>query len=231
MDFSQFASGLVAGLLSSAIAGALVLYLGYRFVEQRLRLQDASARRRERDFEREQNRASVLGAIHSELEGAAAYLQLMLEALPRGHIPYPGFDITGWPLVSQVVVFTTLRPETIAALTHAYNRMSSANEQLSFLSDLNHGPTAIIATASAAGRREDSEVNAAYQQFLEYRQAVLDGLIERLRDLKPHLDRAIDRVEEDTKRTADVRAAERRYIPREKPGVIDIQAPESPRGP
>ncbi|HEX6702301.1 MAG TPA: hypothetical protein VF101_16360 [Gaiellaceae bacterium] len=225
MVFS-FGSEVAAGFISSAAGGALVLYLGYRFVEQKLRLQDTSARRLERDLEREQARVAVLGAIHSELEGAATLLGVMLAELPQGAIPYPGFDLTGWPLVSQAVVFTTLRQETIEALTHAYNRMSTANEQLRFLSDLNHGPTAIIATANAAGRLADEEVAAAYRQFIGYRDAVRGGLVDRLRDLKGHLDTAIDRVEEDTKRTAEMRARQRIYVPSEQPTVIDVPASE-----
>ena len=40
---------------------------------------------------------------------------------------------------------TTLDPTTIENLSHAYNRMRAANEQLAFLSDITFGPTAIIA--------------------------------------------------------------------------------------
>jgi len=225
VDFSGFISGLLTGLISSAAAGGLVLYLGYRYVEQALRLQDASDRRREVDAQREQNRTSVLGAIHAELQSAAAHLQTLLTQLPTGAIPYPGFDLTGWPLASQAVIFTTLRQDTVEALTHAYNRMTTANEQLRLLSDLNHGPTAIVVTASAAGRLDDPEVAEAYKMFQDHRGAIRAGLIDRLRELKPHLDNAIDRVEEDTRRTADLPASQRHYLFLDPPSVIDV-----PRG-
>jgi hypothetical protein len=38
---------------------------------------------------------------------------------------------------------TTLAAETIENLSHVYNRMRSANDQLGYLTDLTVGPTAI----------------------------------------------------------------------------------------
>ena len=218
-------SGFLSGLISSAVAGALVLYIGYRWVEERLRLQDASDRRRELEMRSDANRTAVLRAVHSELESAAAWLQMLLEQLPTGAVPSPGFDLAALPLVSQAAIFTTLRVETSQALRYAYNRMATANEQLAFLSDLNHGATALVVTALAAGRRSHPEVAAAYKMFEAHRATIRSGLVERLKDLKSYLDAAIDRVEEDTKQTREVPAAQRDYRPAEPPRFMDEITP------
>ena len=160
-------------------------------------------------------------SVHKEPESSAADLQTLLSELPTGAIPYPGLDLTSWPLVSRALIFTTLRSETIDSLTHAYNRMATANEQLAFLSDLNHGPTAILATATAAGRLTDKEASDAYNMFVDYRDKIRSSLIERLKELKPHIDAAIDDVEKDLKRSVEQRAAARRYVSARRVGVIE----------
>jgi hypothetical protein len=52
---------------------------------------------------------------------------------------------------------TTLDPTTIENLSHAYNRMRAANEQLAFLS---FGPTAIIAAQIRASLDEEMAAKA-----------------------------------------------------------------------
>jgi len=101
MDFSGFLSGLFGGFVADFAAGALVLYLGYRIVERRLRLEDRTERLREAEAHREQNLKAVLGSVHTELESNAAQLTTALRELPKGGIPYPLFELTMWPLVSD----------------------------------------------------------------------------------------------------------------------------------
>ena len=125
------------------------------------------------------------------------------------------------------MIFTTLQQDTIEALTHAYNRMKTANDQLEFLADLNHGPTAILVNAVAAGRLDNSEVLTAFDMFREHRDATRQGVIERLTELKPHIDRAIDRVEADTRRAVERPASQRRYLDTGPVGLIDV--PNRPR--
>jgi hypothetical protein len=220
VDFSGFLSGLLSGLVSSAVAGAAVLYLGYRWIEQKLRLQDEADRRRELASQREESRIAALRAVHAELEASAGLLQTLLEQLSVGAVPFPGFDLNFWPLVVQAEIFTTLGHETIFELTSAYNRMKTANQQLAFLADLNHGSTAIMVTATSAGRTGDPEVASAYQGFEDHRHFVRLGLLERLKELKPHLDAAIDRIEADINKRGEVPAAQRAYALSHPPGEI-----------
>lgn len=49
----------------------------------------------------------MLQAVHGELESNAAQLTTALEELPKGGIPYPGFDTIGWPLLAQAPIFET----------------------------------------------------------------------------------------------------------------------------
>jgi hypothetical protein len=46
----------------------------------------------------------VLTAVHSELESSATKVQEWLAVLPKGHIPSPAFDTTGWPLIARMTV-------------------------------------------------------------------------------------------------------------------------------
>lgn len=159
-------------------------------------------------------RQSVLGAVHRELESSAARVQLFLSELPRGGVPYPGFDVTGWPLVAQASVFTTLETETISKLTHVYNRMTSANAQLGFLTDLNHGPTGILVnTVLAEGLDKETPLALkAYELFINHRDSTREMLTDRVTDLKNHLDVAIDAVETELGLRGELPAARRDYI-------------------
>lgn len=109
MDFGGFLSGLLGGFAADVAAGALVLYLGYRFVEKKLRLEERGERTRDAEAQRKQNLAAVLQSVHGELESNAAQLTTALKELPTGGILYPLFDVTMWPLASAPVIFTTLK--------------------------------------------------------------------------------------------------------------------------
>ena len=92
MDFSGFFSGLLGGLIATVIGGALVLYLGYRFIDRKLRLEDESTRRRELEEHRRQNSDVVLRAVYGELEDTAAMLTTALtvslnQGQPGGLLP------------------------------------------------------------------------------------------------------------------------------------------------
>jgi hypothetical protein len=211
----ELATAALAGFASSVLAGALLLWLGYKLVERRLRLEDERDRRQAIEDERTQYRQAVLGAVHRELEHAASQIQEWKGALSGEEygVPDPGLDVGAWPLVTQAAFFTVLQQETIEALTHAYNRMNSVNGQLAFLADLNHGPTAITVNASVAGRLDHAQVNEAFDKFRAHRDAVRGGLVSRLADLKPRLDDAIDAVEAELGLKVQNRAADRHYVP------------------
>jgi hypothetical protein len=146
VDFSTF----LPDILAAIIAGAVVLFVAYIVVEPKLGLLDAKRRRDESEVQRQMIRTAILKAVHREMEDSAARLQERVAALSKDEYPYPGFDLTGWPLVIQIAAFTALEEETITALTHSYNRMRTANQQLAFASDLNYGATAILVTHMTA---------------------------------------------------------------------------------
>lgn len=108
--------------------------------------------------------------------------------------------------------------------------MATANEQNRFLSDLNHGPTAILASTAVAATIGDQRVKDAYDLFLGHRDDVRLGAIERLKDLKPHLDNAIDAVEGELGLAVEHGASQRIYQPDTPVGFIgDAETP--PRHP
>jgi hypothetical protein len=203
------------GFASSVAGGLLVLIAAYFLVENRLHLRDARDRRIEHDLERENIRRSVLQAVLSELQSAAAYLPTWLRELPGGKgIPTPGFDANGWPLVSQVSAITTLDPKTIENLSHSYNRMRSANDQLAYLIDITVGPTAITVAHLRAGLDEEmaKKAHAAHEAWQE---DVRNMLIERCNDLKGFLDKAIDSVEAELGIHESAPSAQRVHVPEE----------------
>jgi hypothetical protein len=222
MDFSGFWAGLFAGLLANLVAGGVLVYLGYRFIDQRFHLAEREERAREAAETRRQNLESVLGAVHGELISNAAQVTTALRTMPDAAqgILYPLFDVAMWPLVTSPAIFTTLREQTITALTHAYNRMTTANEQNAYLADLNHGPTAVLVNVTTAGTPTTPLVQEAYDKFLDLRDYVRRGVIERIQELKGHLDTAIDAVELELARPGEAPAAQRIFEPEMPPGFI-----------
>ena len=200
--------------VAANVAGGLVLLLAaYFLVENRLNLRDARDRRIQQDQERANIRRSVLTAVHFELKSAAGYVQMWLKELPDGKgIPTPGFDVNGWGLVSQVVAITTLDPTTIENLSHVYNRMRSANDQLAFLSDLTFGPTAIVA-AHLRAALDETLAEQALTVHEKWQEDTRNMLIERCENLKMHLDNAIDSVEAELGLEVDEPSAQRAYEP------------------
>jgi chromosome segregation ATPase len=220
--WSVWCNAFLSSFLADVAAGAVLLVAGYLLVERRLHLRERSERRKEAFERRQTTREAILRATHGELESNAALLQTALKELPTGGIPYPGFDVNGWSLVSQIAALTTLQRETIEALALAHNRMNSANEQLQFLSDLNHRRTAILTTAAAAPSLSEPKVQEAYEMFLDYRDTLRNGLIQRLKELKPHIDNAIGAVETELGMASTVIPSQRDYQPATPPGTLPL---------
>jgi hypothetical protein len=208
---ASFWNDFLTNVAASVAAGLVLLYLTYLFIDHRLHLRDRAEREEADRKARAETREAVLTAVLEELQDNAARVQVWLKILPKGHIPYPGFNATGWPLIAQAPVFTTLSAKTVAALTHAYNRMESANEMLAFVADLNHGPTAILVNAMLAEplERKVSLVQEAADKFEAHRDSTREMLIGRVIDLKTTLDNAIDAVESELNRPGPVPAAQR----------------------
>ncbi|MDP9307338.1 MAG: hypothetical protein M3P15_03410 [Actinomycetota bacterium] len=143
-----------------------------------------------------------------------------LAELPKGAILYPLFDLAMWPIIEQAQIFTALSEGTIRMLTPAYNRMRASNDQNAFLSDLNHGSTAVLLSGVTALGIDDDRVKEQYQRFVNHREDLRRGLIDRLRELKPFLDSAIDLVEGDLNIAVERAASQRVYEPATPPGLI-----------
>jgi len=208
---ASFWSDLASGVLTGLIVSALTLLQRGCSSDRRYDLKRLRHDRQTRD----DMRTAVLSAVHRELESNAAHVQTFLRELPKGAVPWPGFDTTGWPLISQAIVFTTLTTGAISELTHAYNRMNSANEQLEFLADLNHGRTAVLVNALLADPldRKVPLANEAHEKFLTHGDSTREMLLGRISDLKGYLDRAIDAVEAELGLEVEVPAAERMFEP------------------
>jgi membrane protein implicated in regulation of membrane protease activity len=215
--WNDFGSNLAASL----VAGVVLLYLTYRYVENRLRLRERAQREADEAEERVQRREAVLTAVLAELEDSAARVGEWLQVLPKTHIPSPGLDTTGWPLIVQVSIFTTLSSKTIQALTHVYNRMRTTNEHLATLTDLNHGPTAILVNSVLAdpAARKVPLAQEAFDAFFDHRESVREMLIERVENLKASIATAIDAVEAELERPGTVPAAERHFV-HEDPSLL-----------
>jgi hypothetical protein len=208
----------LTSFLTNVAAGAVVLFLGYLFVERRLQLREQRDRRAQADAANASIRTATLRSVHAELESNASHLRVCIDALRAGDLPTPGFDVTGWSLLSQVEAFLTLKSETITALTHAYNRMNSANTHLDQVADFDRGQTGMLAVLVAAPHiDENPKVAAAFDEIRTMAGHVREGLIARLEDLKGHLDEAIDAVEGELGIAADVPAAQRVYVSESTP--------------
>jgi hypothetical protein len=222
--------GFLGTLTASVLAGLIVLWLGYLFVERKLRLTDRAHRAADAQEQRRVNREAVLSIVHAELESNADQLT-NLEQLPHEdqRLLYPLFDVSMWPLVTDAPIFTALDRETAEALMRSYNRMNTANEQNAFLNDMHQGRTSITVTMAAAGSMDKELVEETYEKYLGYRDYIRTALIERLQELKPHLDAAIDAVEAELGMTFKHRAAERTYRPDAPPKYAGEGPPRVPR--
>jgi hypothetical protein len=202
-----------SSVAANVVGGLVVLVAAYFLVENRLNLRDARQRQVEQQEEREDIRRSVLTAVLSELNSAAGYVQTWLKELPGGKgIPSPGFDVNGWSLVSQVIAMTTIAPTTIENLSHCYNRMRTANDQLAYLSDITFGPTAILA-AHLRVPLDDEMAAKALSAHEEWQERIRNMLIERCENLKDHLDKAIDSVESELGLEVSEPSTKRVYVP------------------
>jgi hypothetical protein len=202
----------------SLAAGVLVLALGYIAIDRLLGL-------RERVRDEARTRHAVLQIVHGELLHNGSEVTTWREELPTMGIPFPGFELGGWQLVSQMDALLTLSPKTADCLVHAYNRMRSCNEQLTTLRDLVSGASALaVALRVADSVRDDGTNPPPIDAFLaEYRQLKIDlrdGLLRRVDDLEPYLNDAIDAVEHEIQIAAPVPAAQRRFRHTKPPDII-----------
>jgi hypothetical protein len=190
-------------------AGVLVLVIGYIAISWLLGL-------RERARNQKRTRDAVLQIVHGELLHNASEATTWKEELPTMGVPFPGFELGGWGLVSQMDALLSLSPSAADRLVHAYNRMRSCNDQLATLRDLNSGASALnVELHVAAAVRPDGKPTPAMQivihEFEQLKRDTRDALLRRVADLEPYLTDAIDAVEHEIRVAAPVPAAQRLF--------------------
>jgi hypothetical protein len=99
----------------------------------------------------------------------------------------------GWTLVSQVPVFTAIDPDTIDKLMRAYARMPTADELYRHYDDLMYGATAVLAVETIESM-DAAKKEAEGKKFNAHRKVVGERLVERVNELRPHLEDAIARL-------------------------------------
>ena len=70
---------------------------------------------------------------------------------------------------------------------------------------------------AAAQSLDEGPVMELYDKFLAYKAYTRTSLIERINELKPHLDHAIDAVEAERGREVEQKAGQRTYVPEQPP--------------
>jgi hypothetical protein len=213
--------GFLCNVAASVVAGVIVLAIAYWFVEERLSLRERLVRAQEDEEQQRRTREAVLRTVHEELESNAAQLTNAFDVLPKDEalLLFPLFDVSIWPIVSSTGVFASLSPETATALVHAYNRMETANQQNADLLDLSQGRSGILVAMEAASAPDKEPAAKLYARFNAQRSRRRNELLDRLRDVKRHLDTAIDAVEDELGLDLPNKAADRHYVG------------ESPQGP
>jgi hypothetical protein len=183
MSWSDF----VLGGVQNIVAGLVIAAGVYLVVDRKLNL------RRDRDRRAEFVRG-ILEMIRLELTDDVAIVEIMQSSLPQGQLPLPGFQTTCADLVLQAEVFTALSPDTTRKLLFAYNRLQSANELHSTLSEARHGVFALVAHLGAKMfRGGGDEALAQREQFQE-------KFLERCDELLPHVQAALNAVNRDMTR-------------------------------
>jgi hypothetical protein len=212
-----FWPAVVAAFIATVAGGGLLLWIGYLLIDRRLHLVERADRAAEEERRIKALRDASLHVAHGELQSIAANIKLFSDAIRTDNVPYPAFDDNGWVLLSQVHALATVRPATAEALMNTYNRVRSANGQISEFADLTTGPTAAIVNSAlaSAGDREGKLpplASTISDAFATRRSDLRKGLVARLADLRKHVDAAIDAVESELGIAAEVPSAQRNYL-------------------
>jgi hypothetical protein len=189
---ASFLTDFANSVLANIIGGALVAFAVYFVIERRFRIREEQAKRT-------QTAHGILHALRDELEHNKRVADALLEHLPKQALPYSGFELTGWTLLSQVPAFTAISASTVNALLDAYLRIRSANEQHALLFDLTYGATGAISFA-IAGAATDQAGRTTFLRLEERRDDLRERLLRRVDELKAYLGVALDEVNRDLER-------------------------------
>ena len=183
---------LAVNVLGGVVAGLIVIGLGYKFIDSRVRLKERVEEQRRNREGNDRRRDTVLRAVLAELETNAAALKLQLKVIGEDII-FPLFSVRALSIALGTDVYVALSPETARALTLLVDRLETTGEMHAMLWDMSHGATAILAAVTP--RTGDVDAEASYQRFGRYRGTRRMALASRLRDAGPYLYSAIDAVE------------------------------------
>jgi hypothetical protein len=173
---SALDSGFVQAIVEGVVAGLVVIFVGYVMLDRRLNLKATRDRRRAFDD-------AVIDNLLTELRDNQEKSELLLTTIPHDALPYPAYQVTWLGLIREPAVLTELKPSTVTALLPTYNRLVSANEIYDDLRSMRHGLIGIMALVSTH--------ESMPAEFLTQRQNTADRLLDRVRELAPHLAAAI----------------------------------------
>jgi hypothetical protein len=194
---ASFGANFWPNLWSNLLAGLVVVALAYFFVELRLHL-------RQRREDQEQERAhewetiqTVLRAVQEELTHNTRQAELVVSHAQEEELPYPAFETNGWHLIAQSPVFMALHEATLRRLLRVYNRLRSANEYYDKTYDFLFGSTAVLAVVGIESMSDETARTSHQRAFTEKRATMLKELSERVRELQPYLDDAVNFVSQE----------------------------------
>lgn len=165
----------------------MVASVAFFLIERRFRI-------REEQTKRTETAKGILRALRDELEHNSRIAESLRENLPKEALPYSGFQLNGWTLLSQVPAFTAISASTVNRLLDAYLRTRSANEQHALLFDLTYGATGALSFV-IAGAAPGQEGRMTFQRLEERRDDLRKRLLHRVEELQPFLADALQEVE------------------------------------
>ena len=122
---------------------------------------------------------------------------MLVEHIPEGELPYPPFDVNGWHLIVQTSVALAIQERTLRRLIRVYNRCRTANEYYATVNDLMFGHSGVLAVSGISAIGDSAVRQEEDQKFNAHRQVMMDRLLDRAKELEPHLAEALTMVSEE----------------------------------
>jgi hypothetical protein len=114
--------------------------------------------------------------------------EILIEEVPKDHLPIPAFQVTCARLILQAEVFTAFSPDTTRKLIFAYNRLESTNDLHAQLREARTGLFSLVGHLAARF------LHAGGDQVLDQRKQLEEKLLDRCREIEPHLEAALRAV-------------------------------------
>ena len=168
---------LVEAFLAQAfLADLSAAFVVYFIIETRFKLRDDRAQRRSANRQ-------ILSFVHDELRNLER-TDRIIERLEKHGVTYPALGVTGWSLIVQEQVFSSIPGSVLAALLRAYDLQRAANEVYEHLLATVQNPE--LRTLDDPAQRDSVD---------RYLRSVRDSLTERLAGLQEPVRAAIAALE------------------------------------